>query len=548
MLTPNQVARIDGRLRQLCNCKKPFGGKNIILVGDFFQFPPVAQGNSLLKTLYGGLVRQATSRKMTNKMTIQGISLFANFIKYELDENNRSGKCEKHNSMLNQIRNPHALRPFTDEIISQFEELTKEDIDNDNSWRFAPIAVTSNIVRHHINKTQVIQYGQYYNEPILRWNTPMAVDTVGNRVIYQNWKNMTRPLLEQYPMFEQFFVRGAPCTITENICTKLGLANGSIGKMVALVWSPTDPKPHNLNAYTKGEITTVTQPKYILVEIQKGDEKFVYPIEYKRQEEEIRGSKSKITYRGHPVELTFAITYHKLQSRTCDKLIMILNKQNSNRLKSLSFQSLYVGISRVRNAKDLKIFSLTKTDIENLKNITMDPLLKIWYKNYSCECGKLDCICGKMWNKGGLQMYELSRKQEILKSLEKVEFIGNLNVKQLKYYLKELDICTSKELKVLKAQLIKKLEDTHKNIATELEKIDQEKVRAHRLLILKEIQNYSTKDFRKLKIDVVRAYALQLGIQHAERKPLEALIKLLQGSLRNEFGWYIDMDHKKEKP
>ena len=58
MVRSDLFAAIDTRLRYLGDSSKPFGGKQIIATGDFFQLPPFAvtePENIYLKTVYGGI-------------------------------------------------------------------------------------------------------------------------------------------------------------------------------------------------------------------------------------------------------------------------------------------------------------------------------------------------------------------------------------------------------------------------------------------------------------------------------------------------------------
>ena len=43
MLTPNTLSMVDSVCRQVKQNQKPFGGMQVVFVGDFFQLPPVAK-------------------------------------------------------------------------------------------------------------------------------------------------------------------------------------------------------------------------------------------------------------------------------------------------------------------------------------------------------------------------------------------------------------------------------------------------------------------------------------------------------------------------
>ena len=73
-----------------------------------------------------------------------------------------------------------------------------------------------------------------------------------------------------------------------------------------------------------GEITMVRQPRYILVKV-RGD---LIPIGYQQHSFKVGTSDKmkKVRFRNHPVDLLFAVTYHKLQGVTLNKLILAINK------------------------------------------------------------------------------------------------------------------------------------------------------------------------------------------------------------------------------
>ena len=54
-----------------------------------------------------------------------------------------------------------------------------------------------------------------------------------------------------------FFVRGAPCVLSENLCTTLGYAKGTQGILESVVWDPTEGQVPDINSLPRGVITTV---------------------------------------------------------------------------------------------------------------------------------------------------------------------------------------------------------------------------------------------------------------------------------------------------
>ena len=78
MMTPVTLARIDLHLRLSLESDLPFGGLHLLLIGDFFQFPPVAPG--LAKpSLYQGAVLCARGLRLPNEAYRTGAHLFTKF-------------------------------------------------------------------------------------------------------------------------------------------------------------------------------------------------------------------------------------------------------------------------------------------------------------------------------------------------------------------------------------------------------------------------------------------------------------------------------------
>jgi len=103
------------------------------------------------------------------------------------------------------------------------------------------------------------------------------------------------------------------------------------------------------------------QPKFILARV-KGKLISIGTCNARietRRNEKIR----KTNFRKHPVDLLFAVTYHKLQGVTLDKLILSISK-HPNHLLRLALSSLYVGISRVKKLDDIRVLPYSDDDVD----------------------------------------------------------------------------------------------------------------------------------------------------------------------------------------
>ena len=364
MCNPVMFALIDLRLRQCFDPQKPFGGLHVILMGDMYQFPPI--GRKLNKpALYQAAVLCSRNRKLPNMSYRTGANLFMKFRLLKLKGQERADK--DFDDFLKPLRDISRKRPISRSWLSKLPILTTTDIREDSSWAFTTIAVTGNNERLAITAAQAERFGWVRNEPVLQWVCPVrkkqrrkasgkaGPDTSGRasrKAIYTNLEIDPLLLKGKFSHLRGFFVRGAPCVLSENLCTTLGYAKGTQGIFESVVWDPNEGEVPDLSSLTPGVLTTVMQPKFILVRV-KGK---LIPIGTCNAAIKTRRNKKiRVTnFRKHPVDLLFAVTYHKLQGVTLDKLILSINK-HPNYLLRIALSSLYVGISRVKKLDNIRV-------------------------------------------------------------------------------------------------------------------------------------------------------------------------------------------------
>ena len=95
----------------------------------------------------------------------------------------------------------------------------------------------------------------------------------------------------------------------------------------------------------------------------------------------IECAEQNVSYKSHMVELAFAITYHKLQGQTLQKVILDINMR-PNSLKRLDFYSFYVGMTRVEYADNIRILPCQDDNrFSHLKKLKTSVNLKKWLEN-----------------------------------------------------------------------------------------------------------------------------------------------------------------------
>ena len=95
------------------NQNLPFGGKDIVIIGDLLQLPPISKYR-LVKPLYDDMIdnalQQATSRFSRDKRLTDGLMLLEAFKKFELTIQMRS-KDLRHTSHVNNLRTGSRQKP-----------------------------------------------------------------------------------------------------------------------------------------------------------------------------------------------------------------------------------------------------------------------------------------------------------------------------------------------------------------------------------------------------------------------------------------------------
>jgi hypothetical protein len=338
MLTPNFLAIIDQKLRTLTgNYNDTFGNLAIMLMGDFFQIPPI-NGTSLFSSVLNNNNTQQDSNPL-----IHGSWLFSLFKKIELTQQMRAPDDIHHMKILDQMRNYTLRQPsVTRENLNYYKYLTSDDITSDSAWLTAPIIVLNNLERVNLNATRSKIYSKFFGKIRFLWDCPLSYDgSILNR-------EQKQTIYEENASLRDYFVAGALGYLKKNINPSLGLANGTSVIYHSLILDEREDSEAVLaqivDSTNANDIFLQYPPKYICVEIPNAkpeqfigktlvENKVVIPIPLKEENKNssnTRGGVSEkkawkinipgigireINTRKHQVELAFALTTHKVTKK-----------------------------------------------------------------------------------------------------------------------------------------------------------------------------------------------------------------------------------------
>ena len=185
--------------------------------------------------------------------------------------------------------------------------------------------------------------------------------------IYDTMKDMTA-----------YFVQQAPCCLTSSLRPEEGLSNATQGRLHSIVLH-ADEAQSRAQEIRDARAGTVVMPEYppfcvtIAIDasalstggMQHVDaSNVVVPCMQVERKINIhryiavrtKGSGSLYTH-AHPFPLTFGSTYHGVQCRSMNKIILVVDDKS---LPALTYNAFYGGISRVRTGDGLRVICLRK--------------------------------------------------------------------------------------------------------------------------------------------------------------------------------------------
>jgi hypothetical protein len=182
-----------------------------------------------------------------------------------------------------------------------------------------------------------------------------------------------------------------------NLNATSGLANGTPVVLHSVMFSDTavaDMIREKLAHAEPGEVIEIPVPHAVIVSVPHIDatkwklkhkslcsDTVTIPLTNQSVGDNVTLDDQKMFYKSHQYDLAFAVTFHKVQGQTVNKIILDLNKR-PGALGSLDFHAIYVGLTRVAYRDDIRILPCHDGNhFQHLLNLKPNSNLKEWLVN-----------------------------------------------------------------------------------------------------------------------------------------------------------------------
>ena len=414
LISATLLHHIDMRLRALLHGEAEFGGLLVICAGDFHQLPPV-RGTGIIKSLLDlsgrnvltgtGKISKAKGARSSLRNPLdaafKGAQKFATFRLSRLKRSMRSRTDPAFTAHLMAMRDVRNPQPVSAAFLQELER-HRPPVVWDGKMQFG---VRRNREGDALNAACAARFAEMHNVCLVRWRLP--VTGLGQKEFSAEALEV---LYKNEPGLWGYFVVGAPALyVNINVSTVCGVVNGADCRMHSLTmrdeyWGRSHTTPADLAARLgqgRGAIVTLSEPPaYVNVEMTKLSPpqadalrplsavpgELVVPAGIASKTEDYAFvSAQAATHRlgvtghvtNHNVALAFALTDYKLQGRTLENLIMVIDPD----AEAPSLMSFYVMCSRVTTFAGLFADSGGKS-LQHLAKLKHNPDLGIWEGSY----------------------------------------------------------------------------------------------------------------------------------------------------------------------
>jgi hypothetical protein len=384
---------VSRRLSLIRNNEADFGGLLTVMLGDFFQLPPIPPPSMAAASV------QAEHWKPAGTPIALADAIFSKVYLLPFVEQKRCGDAAW-NDVLDACRvsgNLHALVPA-------LKVLSADEVAQDPEWSFATIATTGNDVRAVINSSQSTRWAVHKSLVKMRWRTPIH-KWEGAPPDPADFENVAHTDVRLW----QEFLPGLEVALNKNIssdATIKKVANGRRCCLYGVAYDSASDQDLMLqqlaNALPGDVITLASPPDYVIVDL--GDVRYLCDttslptnpatggILMSMKADDIDSVSCvvdavlrTVSVKRFAYDFLFCVTFHKLQGMTLLRLLLDLSYPVYQPFHT--FELLSVAASRVRHGAHVRVLAPGFGHIAELK---VNPATVAWRAGFSDTGGVWD--------------------------------------------------------------------------------------------------------------------------------------------------------------
>ena len=191
-----------------------WGGLSVIMIGDFYQLPPVPP-LSIFDVIIKHWVFKDAKLSLEHRRAAE---FFVTLEKIELVINMRARDDPAWAAVLRRLRDPTpGRRPLADSLMPLLEQmiLTQADVLADPAFRNAVVLLSCNYERAHVVASRVQALARSLGVAVIRWRLPLSGDVAAMLTPEQ-----TELLYEANPLLWAYFVKYSEIFMSQNVNAK----------------------------------------------------------------------------------------------------------------------------------------------------------------------------------------------------------------------------------------------------------------------------------------------------------------------------------------
>ncbi|RDW77566.1 hypothetical protein BP6252_05619 [Coleophoma cylindrospora] len=416
------LQRLDLLIQEITGSTKPFGGKQVIFLGDFHQLPPVKPfqfclecGEEMALQRVAGVVSHhvCTAKKCSLSALPFNVSekwafkapvwKQLNLKHFKLEQIHRQ-KDTQFQDILNKVRNGSLLTDDEWRRLEGKKELPQQAVSTRLMSRVNQVKAF-NDRKLAVIERPAITFSAYDTCRKLVKNEHDK--TAGAFKVAQKEREYKESLKDHRLPTDLVLKIGAKVVLLHNLCPEKGLVNGSQGEVISFVdttsWSKSDwdSDDHRgeWNRFVTAEYVKTNGYHRPIVRFANGAQKAIRPEPMTSQ----RGAKDDqylLCRTQIPLQLAWALSIHKSQGMTLE-YVDVSSKD--------IFESgqLYVGLSRATKLEGLTV------SVSKREQLAVDKDVMDFYKSVQWERGQM---CHKKEESEGLIEYHVAEEDDTVKN------------------------------------------------------------------------------------------------------------------------------------